>query len=113
VTRLAKLTVKMESATDDKEATEDSLKALKQKMGAIASECDELVKDYDQREKARKFETDQLRDAFEILSGSQIAARTAFLSAERSFVNQRTTDTVLKQLQSVSKSVGALIQAAA
>merc|ERR1719364_350377 len=113
VTRRAKLTVKMESATDDKSATEDSLKALKQKMTALASECDELVKDYDKREKARKFETDQLRDAFEILSGSQIAARTAFLSAERSFVNQRTTDTVLKQLQSVSKSVGALIQAAA
>jgi len=112
VTRRAKLTVKMESATDDKSATEDSLKALKQKMTALASECDELVKDYDKREKARKFETDQLRDAFEILSGSQIAARTAFLSAERSFVNQRTTDTVLKQLQSVSKSVGALIQAA-
>merc|ERR1719310_1805924 len=112
VTRRAKLTVKMESATDDKESTEDSLKALKQKMAALASECDELVKDYDKREKARKFEIDQLRDAFEILSGSQIAARTAFLSAERSFVNQRTTDTVLKQLQSVSKSVGALIQAA-
>merc|ERR1719238_2429423 len=112
VTRRAKLTVKMESATDDKEATEDSLKALKQKMAALASECDELVKDYEKREKARKFEIDQLRDAFEILSGSQIAARTAFLSAERSFVNQRTTDTVLKQLQSVSKSVGALIQAA-
>merc|ERR1719313_1610340 len=112
VTRRAKLTVKMESATDDKEATGDSLKALKQKMQALASECDELVKDYDKREKARKFEIDQLKDAFEILSGSQIAARTAFLSAERSFVNQRTTDTVLKQLQSVSKSVGALIQAA-
>jgi len=112
VTRRAKLTVKMESATDDKESTEDSLKALGTKMSALASECDELVKDYDKREKARKFETDQLRDAFEILSGSQIAARTAFLSAERSFVNQRTTDTVLKQLQSVSKSVGALIQAA-
>merc|ERR1719324_2185042 len=112
VTRRAKLTVKMESATDDKSATEDSLKALGQKMSALASECDELVKDYEKREKARKFETDQLRDAFEILSGSQIAARTAFLSAERSFVNQRTTDTVLKQLQSVSKSVGALIQAA-
>merc|ERR1719160_727833 len=112
VTRRAKLTVKMESATNDKEATEDSLKALKQKTEALASECDELVKDYEKREKARKFEIDQLRDAFEILSGSQIAARTAFLSAERSFVNQRTTDTVLKQLQSVSKSVGALIQAA-
>jgi hypothetical protein len=112
VTRRAKLTVKMESATDDKESTEDSLKALTQKMSALASECDELVKDYDKREKARKFETDQLKDAFEILSGSQIAARTAFLSAERSFVNQQTTDHVLKQLQSVSKSVGALIQAA-
>jgi len=113
VTRRAKLTVKMESATDDQEATDESLKALKQKMDALASECDELVKDYDKREKARQFEIDQLKDAFEILSGSQIAARTAFLSAERSFVNQRTTDTVLKQLQSVSKSVGALIQAAA
>ena len=53
VTRRAKLTVKMESATDDKSATEDSLKALKQKMTALASECDELVKDYDKREKAR------------------------------------------------------------
>merc|ERR1719453_2486907 len=103
----------MESATDDKEATEESLGAIKTKMEATASECDDLVKNYDEREKARKFEIDQLKDAFEILSGSQIAARTAFLAAEHSFLQQRTSDTVLRQLQGVSRSVEKLIQAAA
>merc|ERR1719420_2408920 len=85
---------------------------LAAKIEATKSECEDLVKNYDEREKARKFEIDQLKDAFEILSGSQIAARTAFLSAERSFLQQRTSDTVLRQLQGVSRSVEKLIQAA-
>ena len=33
------------------------------------------MKNYDEREKARKFEIDQLKDAFEILSGSQLQRR--------------------------------------
>lgn len=112
VTRRAKLAVKLEAAIDDQESTMDSLAALKTKIEATSSECKELVENYDKREKARKFEIDQLKDAFEILSGSQIAARTAFLSAEKSFLQQRTSDTVLRQLQGVSRSVAKLIQAA-
>merc|ERR1719420_1758400 len=112
VTRRAKLAVKLEAATDDQESTTESLGALATKMEATKSECEDLVKNYDEREKARKFEIDQLKDAFEILSGSQIAARTAFLSAEKSFLQQRTSDTVLRQLQGVSRSVEKLIQAA-
>jgi len=112
VTRRAKLAVKLEAATDDQESTQESLGAIATKIEATKSECEDLVKNYDEREKARKFEIDQLKDAFEILSGSQIAARTAFLSAERSFLQQRTSDTVLRQLQGVSRSVEKLIQAA-
>jgi hypothetical protein len=112
VTRRAKLAVKLEAATDDQESTTESLGAIATKIEATKSECEDLVKNYDEREKARKFEIDQLKDAFEILSGSQIAARTAFLSAERSFLQQRTSDTVLRQLQGVSRSVEKLIQAA-
>merc|ERR1719183_1507887 len=112
VTRRAKLAVKLESSVEDQESTMDSLTALGTKMEATSTECKDLVENYEKREKARKFEIDQLKDAFEILSGSQIAARTAFLSAERSFLQQRTSDTVLRQLQGVSRSVEKLIQAA-
>jgi hypothetical protein len=112
VTRRAKLAVKLEASVDDQESTMDSLAALGTKMEATSSECKDLVENYEKREKARKFEVDQLKDAFEILSGSQIAARTAFLSAEKSFLQQRTSDTVLRQLQGVSRSVAKLIQAA-
>jgi len=112
VTRRAKLAVRLESNVDDQESTEESLGAIKLKIEATASECTELVKHYDEREKARKFETDQLKDSFEILSGSQIAARTAFLSAERSFLQQRTSDTVLRQLQGVSAAVTQLVESA-
>lgn len=113
VTRRAKLTVKMESSVDDQESGETSLLALGTKLEATANDCDPVVKNFEEREKARKFEIDQLKDAFEILSGSQIAARTAFLANERSFLQQRTSDTVLQQLQSVSKMVGNLVEAAA
>jgi hypothetical protein len=113
VTRRAKLTVKMESSVDDQESTETSLLALGTKIEATSNDCDPVVKNFEEREKARTFEIDQLKDAFEILSGSQIAARTAFLANERSFLQQRTSDTVLQQLQSVSKMVGNLVEAAA
>jgi len=113
VTRRAKLEVKLESATEDHESDSDSLDALKLKLEAVGGECKPLIAEYEEREKGRKFEMDQLRDAYEILSGSQIAARTAFLQSEKSFLQQKTSDRVLQQLQSVSRSVGALVEAAA
>jgi len=110
VTRRARLQVRLESSSEDHEADSDSLSALQEKFSAISLECKEVVDNYDKREKARKFEADQLRDAYDILSGSQVAARTAFLAAERSFLQEKTTDRVLKQLQSVSRSVGAFVE---
>merc|ERR1719359_531412 len=108
VTRRAKLEVKLESSTEDADAGTDTLKALATKMEATNSECKPLVEHWDERSKARLFEIDQLKDAFEILSGSQIAARTAFLTAERNFVAQKTSDSVLRELQDTAKTVSSL-----
>ena len=68
--------MKLEAATDDQESTQESLGAIATKIEATKSECEDLVKNYDEREKARKFEIDQLKDAFEILSGSQRESTT-------------------------------------
>jgi len=112
VTRRAKLEVKLESFTEDSESASTSLTAIGTKLGATESECEPLIKNHEEREKARRFEIDQLKDAREILSGSQIAARTAFLAAERSFIQKKTSDEVMQQLQGVSRTVGQLISVA-
>merc|ERR1719359_733171 len=78
------------------------------KIEATSTECVPIVDHWDERSKARKFEIDQLKDAHEILSGSQIAARTAFLTAERSFVAQKTSDSVLRELQDTARTVSSL-----
>jgi len=112
VTRRAKLEVKLESSTEDADAGTESLKALGTKITATNSECEPIVEHWDERSKARLFEIDQLKDAFEILSGSQIAARTAFLTAERNFVAQKTSDSVLRELQDTAKTVTSLVEEA-
>lgn len=112
VTRRAKLEVKLESSTEDSDAGTESLLALATKITATNSECEPIVEHWDERSKARLFQIDQLKDAFEILSGSQIAARTAFLTAERNFVAQKTSDSVLRELQDTAKTVSSLVEEA-
>jgi len=75
----AKLRVQLNSLRESKTTKTNEIQALTQQLGAAHSECDELMKNYDQRLKGRSFEVEQLRDVMDVLSGSSIAARTGFL----------------------------------
>jgi hypothetical protein len=75
----AKLRVQLNSLRESKTTKTNEIQALTQQLGAAHSECDELLKNYDQRLKGRSFEVEQLRDVMDVLSGSSIAARTGFL----------------------------------
>jgi len=76
VTLRAKLRVQVADLSDKKEATEDDIKSFLEQLNALRTECDELLKNYEQRLKARSFEIQQLRDTRDVLAGSSVAVRT-------------------------------------
>lgn len=77
--RKAQLLVQENGHADDHDGKEDELKGINEKLTALHAECDELLQFYDQRTKARRDQVDQLRDAFDILSGSSVAVRTGLM----------------------------------
>jgi len=79
VTAKAKLGVQINSLKETKETKANDLSSLNKQLAALHDSCDELVKFYDKRTKARSFEVSQLRDVMDILSGSSINARTGFV----------------------------------
>jgi len=62
---------------------EDKL-AIESQLVSLHKECDELLENFEQRLKARSFEVSQLKDVIEILSGSQVAARTGLVQDDSS-----------------------------
>lgn len=79
--RKAKLLVQMDAQKESLSQSNESLEAVKTQIEGLKSDCDELIANHDSREKARAFEIAQLRDVFDILSGSEIAARTGLLQS--------------------------------
>lgn len=72
----AKLGVQINGLLEDQTQKDNELKGLNLQLVALHKECDELLKSFDSRVKARSFEVSQLRDVMDILSGSTIATRT-------------------------------------
>lgn len=101
VTRRAKLEVQVNNAKETRDQTSDKLKAVKGQLQGLHADCDELIKNYEKRTKARDFEVAQLRDVIDILAGSQVAARTGFLQQQANAVN----DKELGQLQQMSRTI--------
>jgi len=72
----AKLGVQINTLKETRQAKSDDLNAITKQLVALHKECDELLEYYNKRKKARSFEVSQLRDVMDILSGSNLAART-------------------------------------
>merc|ERR1719263_2008896 len=72
----AKLGVQINTLKETRTQKQDDLVAIGRQLASLHRQCDELLSNYDKRLKARDFEVSQLRDVFDILSGSSIAART-------------------------------------
>mmetsp|Transcript_67016 Transcript_67016/g.160614 ORF Transcript_67016/g.160614 Transcript_67016/m.160614 type:complete len:694 (+) Transcript_67016:152-2233(+) len=77
VTLRAKLRVQVADLTDRAEATQDDIDNLNKQLSALHEECDQLLQNFEQREKARGFEIGQLRDTRDLLAGASEATRTA------------------------------------
>jgi len=75
----AKLGVQINALKETQTQQSDDLTAINKQLVALGKSCDELVKNFDKRTKARSFEVSQLRDVMDILSGSSIAARTGLM----------------------------------
>merc|ERR1719217_280509 len=100
-TRRAKLEVQVNNAKETHDQFGEKLNAVKGQLQGLHADCDELVKNFEERTKARDFEVAQLRDVIDILAGSQVAARTGFLQQQANAVN----DKELGQLQQMSRTI--------
>merc|ERR1719502_2098572 len=65
VTRKAKVLVQLDSHKEGQSQTQGTLSSVTQELAGLAEDCDELVKNHDEREKARSFEIAQLRDVID------------------------------------------------
>eukprot|EP00429_Kryptoperidinium_foliaceum_P070308 CAMPEP_0176053934 /NCGR_PEP_ID=MMETSP0120_2-20121206/26831_1 /TAXON_ID=160619 /ORGANISM="Kryptoperidinium foliaceum, Strain CCMP 1326" /LENGTH=708 /DNA_ID=CAMNT_0017387395 /DNA_START=79 /DNA_END=2202 /DNA_ORIENTATION=- len=81
VKRKAKLVVQLNSHKEELTQSKADLEALNQQIMSLHKECDELLKNYEKRAKARGWEKNQLRDVIDILAGSSVAVRTGLVQA--------------------------------
>jgi len=101
VTRRAKLEVQVNNNKETRDQFNDKLGSVNGQIKGLHADCDELIKNFEERTKARDFEIAQLRDVIDILAGSQVAARTGFLQQQANAVN----DQELGQLQAMSRTI--------
>merc|ERR1719408_429328 len=99
VKRKAKLLVQVDADTEDRDSAKRAVEDVSGALDALHKECDAFLAGFKKAEKARAFEIAQLKDVFDILSGSQVAARTGFLELEASTQNGQELD----QLREMSK----------
>eukprot|EP00419_Tripos_fusus_P021898 CAMPEP_0172720522 /NCGR_PEP_ID=MMETSP1074-20121228/77076_1 /TAXON_ID=2916 /ORGANISM="Ceratium fusus, Strain PA161109" /LENGTH=709 /DNA_ID=CAMNT_0013546051 /DNA_START=154 /DNA_END=2283 /DNA_ORIENTATION=- len=77
--RKAKITVEVNADKQSKSQKDKELIDVKKQLASLHAKCDELIKNFEARTKARNFEVSQLRDVMDIVSGSSVAVRTGLL----------------------------------
>lgn len=78
----AKLGVQINTAKETRNEKQNDLNSVNKQLEGLHKECDELLKFYNKRTKARNFEVSQLRDVMDVVSGSSISARTGLMQGE-------------------------------
>jgi len=102
-TRRARVKVWLGNTKEELDSEKDSLAKINEQITALHSDCDQLLQNFDKRTKARNFEIAQLRDVFDILSGSAEAVRTGFLDDQLA-ADQMDDDRETSQLQDMSRT---------
>jgi len=105
--RKAKLTVEVNADKQAKSQKDKELFDVKQQLASLHAKCDELMKNFEARTKARTFEVTQLRDVMDILSGSSVASRTGFLEQPDAQQESQARDTQQMQQQQQSPTANA------
>jgi len=90
--RKAKLLVQIGADTDDRDSAKQAVDDTVAAIAALKNDCDAFLKGFKEASKARAFEVAQLKDVFDILSGSQVAARTGFLEGQVTTQNKQELD---------------------
>jgi len=85
VIRKARLKVQVGDQKETLGEQKDKLSSVVDQIGALHDTCDELLKSYEKRTKDRNFEIAQIRDVFDILSGSSVAARTGLVQGSEAY----------------------------
>ena len=75
--------------TDDRDSAKQAVDDTVAAIAALKNDCDAFLKGFKDASKARAFEVAQLKDVFDILSGSQVAARTGFLEGRVTTQNKQ------------------------
>jgi len=75
----AKLNVNINTAKETRNEKQNDLVSVNKQLAGLHKECDELMKFYNKRAKARTFEVSQLRDVMDVVSGSSISSRTGLM----------------------------------
>jgi len=105
VKRKAKLTVEVNADKQSKSQKEKELLDVKQQLASLHAKCDELIKNFEARDKARTFEVSQLKDVMDILSGSSGSGqRTGFLEQPEAQQEPQARDTQQQQQQQQSQA---------
>jgi len=109
VTRRARDVVKLNNGNEDLSSQREDHEAIKKQLEGLHDECDQLVQNHEQRQKARSFEISQLRDVVDILSGSSVAARTGLLQKQTGHATDtHPEDQGLAALQTMSSTINGL-----
>mmetsp|Transcript_43404 Transcript_43404/g.77907 ORF Transcript_43404/g.77907 Transcript_43404/m.77907 type:complete len:700 (-) Transcript_43404:34-2133(-) len=72
----AQLSVQINALTEELASEQQAFLNIKAQLKSLKEDCDDLIKTYEERKKARFFEVEQLRDVQDILAGSSLAVRT-------------------------------------
>lgn len=75
-TEKGKLSVQINTLTEKKDALVTEQDSIQGTLDSLHTECDKLIKNFDDRKKSRKFEIQQLMDVQDIIAGSSLAVRT-------------------------------------
>jgi len=105
VMRKSRLKVQLGDQKETLDEQQDKLSAVKQQIVTLHKDCDELLKNYDKRTKDRTFEIAQIRDVFDILSGSAVAARTGLAQFTDNYFDDDGEDNKLQDMVRTTKDI--------
>lgn len=104
VIRKSRLKVQLGDQKETLEEQEDQYSSVVAQIKALHDDCDDLLKFYEKRTKDRNFEIAQIRDVFDILSGSSVAARTGLVQGTDDDDDDLTEDREESQLKDMLRT---------
>jgi len=110
VIRKSRLKVQLGDQKETLEEQEDKFTSVVAQIKALHDDCDELIKFYEKRTKDRNFEIAQIRDVFDILSGSSVAARTGLVQDSDDDLSEDPEENQLQDMLRTTKDIAGKVR---